>query len=499
MEMNQDMGITQRLSMPMCQRVVNSDISEDFTLPDYYPEIRRVLYVREDIPTPARFISGNKIDVNGVVDYTLVYVNSDGGVCSAPLSAEYSFALPIENVGDFELGEGVTVMAHTYADSSNVRVSAPRKLQIRSHLRSAVSAYGKMLCEDNFSGLQSEGSIERLYGESVCGDIVCESSDVITLEDEYQLPSEECGVALADGGVYIEDSRIEGEMIRIRGEAVIRILVSCANQVRETVTRRLPFEAETDIDGIAAEGDALVRVSGTLTDLALNVEDGRVMTEANVVLEVCVGQNKPIRYTKDIYSVEQESEAQMRLYRMPVVLENRNLNFTQSDKIELSELNFPQGAEIVHTYGNAVFDQAEVEGGKCVLSGSCKYDLICLTEGEYSHVEVKLPFKHELDMDSDIESFDATAHIMSCKVRNDGEFLNFDSEIFAACTLMGRNDTEIVEQVSFGEGREESANRWIVYYVTPEDDIWNIAKRYGVREADIKGDPSADRYVTIER
>ena len=104
MEINQEMGATQRFSMLMCQRVVNSDISEDFTLPDYCPEIRRVLYVKEELPMPARFISGNKIDVNGVVDYTLVYVNHEGNVCSAPVSAEYSFSLPIDNANEFELG-----------------------------------------------------------------------------------------------------------------------------------------------------------------------------------------------------------------------------------------------------------------------------------------------------------------------------------------------------------------------------------------------------------
>ena len=38
-----------RLSMPMCKRVVNTDISEDVILPDYYPEIRRVLCVRENM------------------------------------------------------------------------------------------------------------------------------------------------------------------------------------------------------------------------------------------------------------------------------------------------------------------------------------------------------------------------------------------------------------------------------------------------------------------
>jgi hypothetical protein len=30
-----------RISMPVARRDVNSDICEDYTLPDYYPEIRK--------------------------------------------------------------------------------------------------------------------------------------------------------------------------------------------------------------------------------------------------------------------------------------------------------------------------------------------------------------------------------------------------------------------------------------------------------------------------
>ena len=96
MDFSQDMS-TARFCMPICNRVVNTDVTEDFTLPDYYPEIRRVLYVKETMLPPAKFISGNKLDVNGVVDYTLVYVSRDGKICSAPLSAEYGFSLPLEN------------------------------------------------------------------------------------------------------------------------------------------------------------------------------------------------------------------------------------------------------------------------------------------------------------------------------------------------------------------------------------------------------------------
>ena len=198
-----------RLCMPMCKRVINTDISEDIMLPDYYPEIRRVLCVRENMLPVAKFISGNKIDISGVVDYTLIYVSNDGMLCSAPLSAEYAFSVPLENVNDFELSEGVNIMAHSTADSSTVRVSGPRKLQIRSHVRSNVNAWGKMSCCESIEGIEDPASIQRLEAEGMCAEMLCENSDIVTVTDQYTLPSENARIALADSVVTIQNARMD--------------------------------------------------------------------------------------------------------------------------------------------------------------------------------------------------------------------------------------------------------------------------------------------------
>lgn len=489
-----------RLSMNMCKRVVNTDVSEDIILPDYYPEIRRVLCVRENLLPPAKFVSGNKIDINGVVDYTLIYVSNEGKLCSAPLSAEYSFSLPLENASEFELSEGVNIMAHSVADSSTVRVSAPRKLQVRSRIRSSVSAWGKMSCCEKTEGIEDPSTIERLSAQATCAEMLCESSDIVSVEDEYRLPSEDCRVAVADGTVVIQNSRIEGEMIRINGEAVIRMLLMCDGETRaERVVRRIPFEAETDLDGIEAAETSLLRVGGSVTELALNVEEGSVYTQADIVLEICLGQNRDVSYTADAYSTRQASSTEMRTYPLPLVLENRNASFSQSDRIELSELNFNEGAEIVDIYGSAVADEAVLEDGKYVIRGNCKYNMICLKDGEYSHCEARAPFKYELDGEREVDCFDSTVDMLNCKVRNDGEFLNLDSELALACSLMGSVDTEMLDSVSFYDELDNMGGEWTVCYVRDRESAWNIAKRYGVRESDIKGDPASDRYVIIER
>ena len=487
-----------RLCMPMCKRVINTDISEDIILPDYYPEIRRVLCVRENMLPVAKFISGNKIDISGVVDYTLIYVSSEGMLCSAPLSAEYAFSVPLENVNDFELSEGVNIMAHSVADSSTVRVSGPRKLQIRSHIRSNVNAWGKMSCCESVEGIEDPASIQRLESEGVCAEMLCESSDIVTVSDQYTLPSDNARIALADSAVTIQSTRMDGEMIYASGEVIVSMLIMTDTK-SEKVIRRMPFEAESDLDGVEMEGEKLLRTNGTVTELTINVEEGNALIEANLVLEICMLQNRSISYICDAYSTEQSSATDMKTYSLPIVLENKSTSFSQNERVELSELNFTEGADIIDVYGSAAVSEAVFEEGKYVVRGNCRYNIICFKDGEYSHCELRAPFRYESDGEYEIDAFDASAQVIGCKVRNDGESLSVDSEIMISYNIMGSRETEMLERVTFFDRTESCGGEWTVCYVQNGESAWNIAKRYGVRECDVKGDPATDRYVVIER
>ena len=336
MELNQDLNGVRRLFLPMCKRIINTDISEDYTLPDYYPDIRRILYVKENILPASKFINGNKLDVSGAVDYTVAYVSGEGKLCSAPVSSEYNVSLTLDGIGDFEISEGVNFMVHSVAESSSARVSSPRRLQIRSHISSSINAWAKKSCDENIEGIENPISIQRLCREDVCADIVCESSDTVSLTDEYMLPSEDCRIALADGAVFIDSCRMEGDVAKIKGDVLLKMLVMNDSGARcEKVLRKLPFEAESDFDGIESDESGSCRASGSLTDLSLNVEDGKAQISAELVLEVCLCQNRPVCYTEDIYSTEQNVDTVMTDEALPIILENRNFSFSQNDRIEL--------------------------------------------------------------------------------------------------------------------------------------------------------------------
>lgn len=502
MNMNEEMlGVSSvRLTMPMYQKSVSVDVSEDFTLPDYQPEIRRVLYVSAKALPPARFVSGGNLDVNGIADFTLVYIGADGEICSAPLSCEYAFSQSIDGFNDFETGEGVTVMAHAEAESASVRVSAPRKLQVRGRVRLQMCVWGKMLCEEKTEGITDPSSVRRLAETAECADVLCESSDLVTLYDEYELASGDTGVILADSSVCISSKSRDGEIVRIGGEVILRMLLRDGEGECERVIRKLPFETEIALDGLGDDSNgALCSVIGTVTDTVINVEEGKVVTQVNLTLHACLSLNRTVEYAKDIYSIKQLCDSEVRSISLPRMLKNHNAELSLTERVSAEECGIADGAEIIYITGSAIAEELAAEDGKCVLRGSCHYNVLCKKDGEYSASDVRLPFKYECDIpDTDISGYQVYADIVSCRGRRDGDFINIDSEMSLGVKAWGTEEKRMLGRASFGEKREALSGAFVVCYPSGDETLWDIAKRYGVAQESVSGNVGKDSFVIIE-
>lgn len=487
-----------RITMPLLKREINTDISEEVSLPDYLPEIRKLLYVKESLLPPSKFISGRKIEISGIVDYSLVYLSGDGRICTAPASAEYSFSLPLENMSDFEISEGLTVLAHTVSEGSSVRVSAPRRLSVKSRLRTPLSVWGRMLACEKLSG--EEAGVERLVRSADNLELFCESSDVLTLEDEYALPSENAHISIAEASVLVKDLRADGDALSIDGELLLKLTVEDGGRY-ERVTRRVPLEAETELDGIEVSPDASPRATGYVTDLSVKVEEGSAKIQASVLLEICVAANREISYTADIYSTERACRCEERERELPTVILNASARLSLSERVTLEELGIPEGAELVDLSAIATVDSASLEDGMYILRGSCRYFAILYREGEYASADVRLPLRYECNASAEggeVYCFDALADVISCKGRSDGESLFIDGELSLAITLFGSESVRMLESAELCEELEKRSGVFALCYPAPDDTLWSIAKRYAVEESAVSGNPETDPFVMIE-
>lgn len=473
------MDFPQWVTVCLCDRTVTAEVAGDFTLPDYQPEIRRLLAVTPTVLPPAKYVGAVNAELNGTVDYQVLYVGGDGELYSVPLSAEYSFQAPLEQMGEVNVSEGVTVFATPVCESVGTRVSAPRKLNVRCRLRAHVCAYGKMLLEEQIRGTASPESVRRLLAEGQSMGAWGGMSDTVEVSTELTGMGEDARIISASAEPFMGDVRMGDGVATASGELALKLLVGRESGSVEAITRKLPFEGEIDLP--EADADGALRVSCTVSDLTVQVEEGRVLCDAHLLLEARSMRNLPVRYTSDLYSTEKECRCETTEYRVPVALKCEMGNLSQSERMELSQLNLPEEATVLDAWGTAQLDGCETVGGKYVLTGRSRYGLLCEKDGEYSVTEVELPLRYETDgCGAEPQGFDAVANVIACRARTDGGILSLDAEVAVIADFVGREVMTPVTTVEFGEATENRRNGMTVYYPADGETVWEVAKKYHV-------------------
>ena len=101
---------TRRVQTPLMARPVTAELADDFSLPDYKPEIRRMIGITATVSPAAHYLSPGHAEFAGPVRYSILYEGSDGGMWSADLPSEYDLDLTLDNDPTFE-PDGMTAYA----------------------------------------------------------------------------------------------------------------------------------------------------------------------------------------------------------------------------------------------------------------------------------------------------------------------------------------------------------------------------------------------------
>ena len=493
-----------RFQMPLCDRTVTTELSNDYTLPDYQPEIRRILRVGTTVIPPAKYIGGSNAEFNGNIDYNLLYVGADGALYSAPLSAEYAFSAPLELSNEFDLNEGVIVLCDSMDESVTVRVSAPRKLSIKCRLVSRVRAYGMMLSEERCVGECNPMSIERFMGECQVNKTLAALGETIECSDEIALSDDELRVISATADANISELSPSEGYLNCRGEATLKMIICRDNDpsTAETMIKKFPFSEQLEFDDLTP--DAACRGTAYVSDISISVEDGRILCNLSIIPELTAHIQRPMSYTRDLYSTEKHCESAYREYILPRVCCISGANFSQSERIPLSDTTIKQGSRIVDLWCKPYAEKAELERNKYCISGQCKYTFLLENEGDYSTAELMIPLRYEFEGSASVpESFMADIGVISCRARIDGGNVGIDTELSVCADIYGSERITALSDVRFGDNVERGDGDIVICFPSPDDTAWSVSKKYFVPVSKISGvsspDDSLSGYVVINK
>lgn len=470
----------EQVELPMSERDVVTELSTDFSLPDYQPEIKRLLRVTASMLPPSKYFGAGEAELAGNIDYYVLYMGSDNEIYCVPLTGEYNVSIPIDQKAGIQPLDELVAETCTVAESIGGRVTSPRHITVKCRLRTHSRVYGTAPVLSNIR--KCDGSIEKLKKEiPVCSvSFGVGQTGVLTDEIIPDVRDGEFRVICADGKPLISEvSAGAGEVI-CRGDLHLKLLISREDGgVPMTVTRRIPFSGIVQSEGVSP--DCSSRAKGTLSELTLTVDEGRIAIEAVVLLEVISQKNKAVGYISDIYSTTHESECEYKSMIMPQAICAFNKNFTFSESVPLSQLGVVEGMQIVDCSGVASFDGLSLENGRWRMLGRCRFTLQMFDGADYSGIDTELPFKYEYDMPaspSENIECDCEATAVMCRARIDGDRLSLDSEIGLCGRVWENNTASMLDKYRLGEALEQKKGEVTVCYPARDDTLWSVGKRY---------------------
>ena len=487
------------LSVLVCERNIGTDANVEYTLPEYFPEIKKILHVAPTLIPPAKYASSTSAQISGTVDYRVIYVGADGGLYTAPISAEYSVNIPIDMQESVDASQGLAMMCSVCCESIGVRAMGPRRMSIRCRLKCTARVLGKIRLCESMVGDVNLMSIYKRREKCLTAEYCALSSELVETECEISPISEGMRIVDADTKVFVESAVAGQGEVNCRGEVILRVLgIDEASGDTASISKKLPFESRIALEEDIP--DATVRARGLPSEVRVEVEDGRAICRIGIIIEACCLANRESEYTADAYSCENSCQNTEQMYDSAQVLLCKNANLTVSERLSSEEVGVSPDAEVITAFVSADVNGCKQENDKFIFDGIAKFSVICCENGEYSCTAINLPFRYESDaaVIGEMSSFLGTADAASVKVSNDHGTLALDSELCLGVDCLGVSRITALDEMDFGEAVDKDSNALIVCYPAPDDTLWSVAKRYKVAPSQVCGDPQNDKYVIIE-
>ena len=472
------------LTSVSCLTILTHDCAEDFTLPDYMPEIRRVISVEASPLPESRFLTGAAMEFSGTLIYSGLYIGDTGELYSAPLSSEYSASVAL---GDSSVTDAAAVGIDTRLDSVSCRASGPRKLSLKSRLKTGITAYHAVPLAENLKDsatgrtIPEEFPVERLIrtaadAQILRGEITATAAGTLHLSPDTK-------VIACRGAIRPEAVRSAHDCVSVTGDAVLHMLCLGGEGNLCCTTAKSPVSESIPVSG-AADGDPC-RAWGRSAAVTVNTSD-----PANLAWEIeydmeaeCVRPGESA-YTADAYAVACASSAE--------TAEHDSLRLIKCGVGALScsgesgrQSKAAAGESVIRTDASASVERVEMgDGKKLILHGNCACRVLLSADGDVIAEEFTVPFRSETEAAARGESPDllwrCTAEAVDATARTEGDKIAVNVDLALSVSVLSREKIRCVSGVSVDRSAAVAAEEGVVRICYPDagEPIWEVGKRY---------------------
>lgn len=479
--------------MLICDKHSSVELNSDFTLPDYQPEIRRLLSTKATILPQNEYLGNGNAEIQGEISYKITYLGADGGLYCASLSDKYGCTYSLDFSSRSINNEEITIIPSFKAENISTRVLGPRKLNVRTKLDCRILAFSPSLYSPNLVGAHNKSTIENRILETNCLNIKRSENKNFILNDFISFDSPIDNIRIIDCFCtpIFSECTATNDKICTKGDALVKILYCNDNESAQplSVSKKIPFSYELFCPGINSLFECTAH--GVCFDERFDFEENGVALEFTLSLSALGQRNEAVKYVADAYSTEKVCECASGELSFFNATRCCSGNLTQNDVFSLEDLKLSRDAKIIDILGKCNITELEAENGRFVFKGMNDYQLIYFLDGEYSSISFNAPIKYELDSRTPINSekqfmWRTNIEASSIRARHDGERLFLDCELNISVLLNCENKIDFLDEIIFGEYLKKSSSEILLCYPDKEATVWSVAKQYGEPQKSIR-------------
>lgn len=500
---------TQLIELTTFDGRIPSELSADYILPDTYPDVKRILRVSAKPVLIGRYISGRRLEFSGAVDYSVIFsADTENGESMHCVHFAGDFD---GSAGDFDNLDRAVISVIPTLGACSARMANPRKLTLKSTVNTGIKITAPTSAEPSieFADGTPDTSIEKLFSTItarrertfMCEPLrISENLDVDASKGAIdEIISCTAQILFGEAKVNLEDSTVA-----LKGTANVNCIYKSESEagVYRSFSRKIPVTHIADAAEYcgaftSCRAETLSATANAVTvEMNANVgEDSygeRRVIELDMSADVTVGivGGEDVSIVLDAYSTTHSSECIMKNYAVKTPDKTFSTSFSVSETLTRDQISLPENCSIIDTQLEIVSPQISAQRGRLQLAANAVVSSIVESDGAYSGMTATIPIKCELgasDISTPVCRF-AQFLASDVRTRADSDGIHLDFEVSVCTAVCEEKNVSAVSEVRLsGECKRSDGDFTLTLcYPSPEDTLWQIAKRYKTTVANVE-------------
>lgn len=465
-------------------------IDIDFTLPDYYADISKILKCRGVSRISSKNMSGNHISIEGCVTVTVIYCGSDNCVSS------YEYQYPFSKSFDTGVNtEGCMLNVKTKCEYINCRAVTGRKIDIHGAAGIYITLTRRRLT-DIISDCD-DCNIELLRGSVPATVPMGCAEKYLLVEEEIELGSGQPDIRCIiryDADACITDSKIMAGKSVVKGQMSIKLLYAPEGSgVAQTVRYQLPFSQLIEIDGITDGCDCESKVSIAHLEIKPRIsasgECRQLMLTAKLLItsECCC--NNDVAVILDAYSRRYEANINKNEICFDKISENINQSFNCK-----KEFDFPEGSlsAISDMWCEVGANTVKFEDNMMRVTGTVIAFIIaedCNSIPIFYEKEMDYEFCYPMNIDGEFKCSPQITVTGANYTLSGDCCMEIRMELNICAAIYKCSKMPLITEINIDDTKpmaKDCRGAMTVYFASAGEKIWDIARNYFASVDEIK-------------